>query len=62
MNETETLMTPTEVAAMFRVNPKTVTHWARSGKLPSIRTIGGHRRYKMSDVRRLRDNGTEERN
>jgi predicted site-specific integrase-resolvase len=39
-----------------------VTRWARSGKLPSIRTIGGHRRYKMSDVRRLRDNGTDERN
>ena len=29
----ETLLTPSEVAALFRVNPKTVTRWARSGKL-----------------------------
>src|SRR5205807_2412739 len=38
------LLTPAEVAAMFRVNPKTVTRWARSGKITAIRTLGGHRR------------------
>ena len=45
------LLTPSEVAAMFRVNPKTVTRWSRSGKLPAIRTLGGHRRFRLSDVR-----------
>jgi excisionase family DNA binding protein len=39
------LMTPGEVAALFRVDPKTVTKWARAGKLSPIRTLGGHRRY-----------------
>lgn len=47
------LLTPAEVAALFRVAPKTVTRWAQSGKLASIRTLGGHRRYRASDVRAL---------
>ena len=38
----EALLTPAEVAAMFRVNPKTVTRWARAGKISAIRTLGGH--------------------
>ncbi|MGH9069019.1 MAG: BldC family transcriptional regulator [Acidimicrobiales bacterium] len=46
----EALLTPAEVAAMFRVNPKTVTRWARSGKLTAIRTLGGHRRFRASEV------------
>jgi excisionase family DNA binding protein len=49
----ETLLTPAEVAAMFRVDPKTVTRWARAGKLSSIRTLGGHRRYREVEVRAL---------
>ena len=48
----EQLLTPSEVAAMFRVNPKTVTRWARAGKLTAIRTLGGHRRFKVSEIRR----------
>ena len=47
------LLTPAEVAAMFRVDPKTVTRWAQSGKLTSIRTLGGHRRYHADEIRRL---------
>ena len=46
------LLTPAEVAEMFRVNPKTVTRWARTGRLRAIKTIGGHRRYRMSEVRK----------
>jgi excisionase family DNA binding protein len=46
----EKLLTPAEVAALFRVDPKTVTRWAKAGKLSSIRTLGGHRRYKESEV------------
>jgi excisionase family DNA binding protein len=48
---TESLLTPGEVAAMFRVDAKTVTRWARDGKLTSIRTLGGHRRYREAEVR-----------
>ncbi len=49
----ENLLTPAEVAALFRVDPKTVTRWAKAGKLTSIRTLGGHRRYKESEVKTL---------
>ena len=49
----EVLLTPSEVASLFRVDPKTVTRWAKSGKLTSIRTLGGHRRYKESEVKVL---------
>lgn len=51
--EPDPLLTPAEVATMFRVDPKTVTRWAKAGKLTSVRTLGGHRRYKESDVRDL---------
>ena len=47
----EALLTPAEVAAMFRVSPKTVTRWARAGKLTAMRTLGGHRRFRASEVR-----------
>ena len=49
----EKLLTPAEVAKLFRVDPKTVTRWAKAGKLTSIRTLGGHRRYKESEVKAL---------
>ena len=50
-HDDETLLTPSEVAAMFRVNPKTVTRWARAGKISAIRTLGGHRRFRASEIR-----------
>ncbi len=53
--EGDALLTPAEVAALFRVDPKTVTRWARAGKLTSLRTLGGHRRYRESEVRALLD-------
>jgi len=49
----EILLTPAEVASLFRVDPKTVTRWARAGKLTAIRTLGGHRRYRQSEVQTL---------
>ncbi len=49
------LLTPSEVAALFRVDPKTVTRWAKAGKLTSIRTLGGHRRYRANEVYSLLD-------
>lgn len=44
------MLTPAEVAAMFRVDPKTVTRWAKAGKLRSVRTLGGHRRFYANEV------------
>jgi excisionase family DNA binding protein len=58
----EALLTPSEVAALFRVNPKTVTRWARSGKLTAIRTLGGHRRFKASEIRRCLEEMSHEPN
>ena len=51
--EQEDLLTPAEVAKLFRVDPKTVTRWAKAGKLTAIRTLGGHRRYRQSEVQSL---------
>ena len=51
----DALLTPSEVAAMFRVNPKTVTRWARAGKISAIRTLGGHRRFRASEIRQFLD-------
>ena len=53
LTDAEVLLTPSEVAGLFRVDPKTVTRWAKAGKLTSIRTLGGHRRYKESEVKAL---------
>ena len=50
-NSRDELLTPAEVAQMFRVNPKTVTRWARAGKITAIRTLGGHRRFRASEIR-----------
>jgi excisionase family DNA binding protein len=47
------LLTPAEVARMFRVDPKTVTRWAATGLVSSIRTPGGHRRYRESELAAL---------
>jgi excisionase family DNA binding protein len=46
-------MTPGEVAVLFRVDPKTVTRWAASGRITSVRTPGGHRRFRESEVNRI---------
>ena len=53
LTDAEVLLTPGEVAALFRVDPKTVTRWAKAGKVTSIRTLGGHRRYRESEVKEL---------
>jgi len=47
------LLTPSEVAVMFRVSPKTVTRWARAGKISAVRTLGGHRRFRANEIRRF---------
>jgi excisionase family DNA binding protein len=52
-NGNERLLTPGEVASLFRVDPKTVTRWASAGRIGSIRTPGGHRRFRESEVRTM---------
>lgn len=55
------LLTPAEVAQIFRCDPKTVTRWAKAGKLTSVRTLGGHRRYEAAEVQALLDGTRQER-
>ncbi|MER5608256.1 BldC family transcriptional regulator [Micromonospora tulbaghiae] len=52
------LLTPAEVGELYRVDPKTVSRWGASGRLPCIRTPGGHRRFKESQVRALLEGDT----
>ena len=56
--DSERLLTPAEVAALFRVDPKTVTRWAKAGKIGSIRTLGGHRRFHEAEIMHLLSAGT----
>jgi len=55
---TERLLTPSEVAGLFRVEVKTVGRWADAGLLPAIRTVGGHRRFRSADVDAARPSRT----
>ncbi|OZC97435.1 MerR family transcriptional regulator [Rhodococcus sp. 06-235-1A] len=49
----DSLLTPGQVAALFHVDPKTVTRWAHAGRLGSLRTPGGHRRFRETEVMQL---------
>ena len=60
-NPDRPLLTPGEVARLFRVDPKTVTRWATEGKLTCIRTLGGHRRFKADEVYALLEDDAHER-
>ena len=60
-NHEESLLTPAEVASLFKVDPKTVTRWANKGLLTTVRTLGGHRRYKESEVRQILHGSATER-
>jgi excisionase family DNA binding protein len=58
--EAEPLLTPGEVADLFKVHPLTVTRWAVQGRIGSVRTLGGHTRYKEAEVLRLLHETTQE--
>ncbi len=53
LNEKSEILSPAQVAKLFHVDPKTVARWANSGKLPALRTLGGHRRFLRKDVEAL---------
>ena len=43
-----------QAAERLAVSPKTVSRWAKQGRLPHLRTLGGHRRYDPEMVEQLR--------
>ena len=50
------LLTTGEVADLFDVDPKTVLRWANTGNIPSFKTPGNHRRYRLADIQaRIKD-------
>ncbi len=49
-----------EVADILHVSPKTVSRWAKEGKLPFLKTLGGHRRYPEAKIRELASDLREE--
>ena len=56
--DAERMLRPREVALLFKVDPKTVTRWAKSGKLTPVVLPSGHRRYRYSDVEALIKSGS----
>lgn len=52
-HDAEPLLTPAEVARKYSVDPKTISRWAKAGKLSAIRTLGGHRRYRERQIAAL---------
>jgi excisionase family DNA binding protein len=44
-----------QVARLLHVSPKTVSRWAKEGRLPFRKTLGGHRRYPEAEIRALVD-------
>ncbi len=51
--DTGPLLRTSEVARRLQVSARTVLSWAQAGKLPSILTPGGHRRYPADGVERV---------
>jgi excisionase family DNA binding protein len=49
-----------QVADLLYVSPKTVSRWAKEGKLPFLKTLGGHRRYPEAEIRELAEELREE--
>jgi excisionase family DNA binding protein len=49
----ENFLHTAQVADILHVAPKTVSRWAKEGKLPFLRTLGGHRRYPEAKIREL---------
>lgn len=48
--ELDDLLLPGEAARLLHVSPKTVTRWAADARIPCVTTLGGHRRFRRSDI------------
>ena len=51
----EKFLRTSDVAKMLHVSPKTVSRWAKEGRLPPLSTLGGHRRFPATEIERLMD-------
>jgi excisionase family DNA binding protein len=51
--EIDTLLTPAEVTTIFDLDAKTITRWAKNGRITTVRTLGGHRRYREAEVQAI---------
>jgi len=58
-SDAPTHLRTSEVAGLLQVSPKTVSRWALEGKLPFLKTLGGHRRYPANEIKALRERLTE---
>ena len=47
------LINPKKAAEMLGVTPDCIRHWENTGKIKCVRTLGGHRRYRMEDIKKL---------
>jgi excisionase family DNA binding protein len=52
----EQLISPQKAASILSVSTDTLRNWELSGKLACIKTLGGHRRYKLRDIEKLLQN------
>ena len=59
--EYQTLLTINDVARIFQVSKQAIRHWTNSGRLACVRTPGGHRRFRRSDIERILEVGEDER-
>jgi excisionase family DNA binding protein len=49
----EKFLRTSDVARMLQVSPKTVSRWAKEGRIPYLATLGGHRRFPTGEMDRL---------
>jgi excisionase family DNA binding protein len=58
--ETDIYLSTGAVAREFGVSPKTVQRWAKLGRIASIVTLGGHRRFEREEIERVRQSMVRE--
>lgn len=58
MARREKYLRTSEVALKLQVSPKTVSRWAKEGRLPYLATLGGHRRFPAAAIEELMGNLT----
>ena len=51
----DTLINIKQTSKMLGVCVDTLRKWDKSGKLKAVKTIGGHRRYKLSEIKAMQE-------
>jgi excisionase family DNA binding protein len=51
--DAEEYLRPAEAATLLHVSPQTISRWAKEGRIGYVLTLGGHRRFRATEVRRL---------